>query len=97
MFLDGTAAWAYPLSARQSRLLNSIQMKFLRNITGTCSTSPIAALRIIEGIIPLHIKAEQVAAYDRTTRLRKTSNYNNTNFNPNSYEDGTTSTQQFFN
>ncbi|GBN39919.1 Putative protein in type-1 retrotransposable element R1DM, partial [Araneus ventricosus] len=93
MILHGAAAWAYPLSARQSRLLNSIQRKFLLNITGAYSTTPTAALQVIEGILPLHIKAEQEAVYVRTARLRKTSNYNNINFNPNNYEDGTTSTK----
>ncbi|GBM31700.1 Putative protein in type-1 retrotransposable element R1DM [Araneus ventricosus] len=91
MILHGAAAWAYPLSARQSRLFNSIQRKFLLNIT--YSTTPTAALQVIEGIIPLHIKVEQEAAYVRTAKLRKTSNYNNINFNPNNYEDGTTSTK----
>ncbi|GBO23229.1 hypothetical protein AVEN_156633-1 [Araneus ventricosus] len=93
MIPHGAAAWAYPLSARQSRLLNSIQRKFLLNITGAYSTTPTAALQVIEGIIPLHIKAEQEAVYVRTARLRKTSNYNNINFNPNNYEDGTISTK----
>ncbi|GBM08142.1 hypothetical protein AVEN_214473-1 [Araneus ventricosus] len=93
MILHGAAAWAYPLSARQSRLLNSIQRKFLLSITGAYSTTPTAALQVIEGIIQLHIKAEQEAVYVRTARLRKTSNYNNINFNPNNYEDGTASTK----
>ncbi|GBM38149.1 hypothetical protein AVEN_48484-1 [Araneus ventricosus] len=69
------------------------QGKFLLNITGAYSTTPTAALQVIEGILPLHIKAEQEAVYVRTARLRKTSNYNNINFNPNNYEDGTTSTK----
>ncbi|GBO18557.1 hypothetical protein AVEN_51098-1 [Araneus ventricosus] len=90
MILRGAAAWAYPLSARQSRLLNSIQRKFLLNITRVYPTTSTAALQVIEGIIPLHIKAEQEAAYVRRARLRKTSDYNNINFNPNNYEDGTT-------
>ncbi|GBM35776.1 hypothetical protein AVEN_108971-1 [Araneus ventricosus] len=55
------------------------------------STTPTAALQVIERIIPLHIKAEQEAAYVRTARLRNTSNYNNIIFNLNNYEDGTTS------
>ncbi|GBN26423.1 hypothetical protein AVEN_55743-1 [Araneus ventricosus] len=93
MILHGAAAWTYPLSTRQSRLLDSIQRKFLLNITGAYSTTPTVALQVIEGIIPLHIKAEQEAAYVRTARLRKTSNYNNINFNPNNYEDGATSTK----
>ncbi|GBN02881.1 hypothetical protein AVEN_153235-1 [Araneus ventricosus] len=93
MILHGAAAWAYPLSVRQSRLLNTIQRKFLLNITGAYSTTPTAALQVIEGILPLHIKAEQEAVYVRTARLRKTSKYNNINFNPNNYEEGTTSTK----
>ncbi|GBN05064.1 hypothetical protein AVEN_117935-1 [Araneus ventricosus] len=93
IIFHGAAACAYPLSARQSRLLNSIQRKFLLNIAGAYSTTPTAALQVIEGIIPLHIKAEQEAACVRTARLRKTSNYNKFNFNPNNYEDGTSSTK----
>ncbi|GBN84290.1 hypothetical protein AVEN_111528-1 [Araneus ventricosus] len=93
MILHGAAAWAYPLSARQSRLLNSIQRKFLLNITGAYSTTPTAALQVLERIIPLHIKAEQEAAFVRKARLHKISNYNNINFNPNNYQDDTTSTK----
>ncbi|GBM91278.1 hypothetical protein AVEN_7713-1 [Araneus ventricosus] len=91
MILHGAAAWASPLSARQSRLLNSIQRKLLLNITRAYFTTSTVALQVIEGIIPLHIKAEQEAIYIRTARLHKTSNYNN--INPNNYEDGTTSTK----
>ncbi|GBL58742.1 hypothetical protein AVEN_13178-1 [Araneus ventricosus] len=80
-------------TARQSRLLNTIQRKFLLNITGPYSTTPTAALQVIEGIIPLLIKSEQKAAYVRTARVLKTSNYNNINFNPNNYEVGTASTK----
>ncbi|GBL98615.1 hypothetical protein AVEN_19678-1 [Araneus ventricosus] len=69
--LHRAALLAYLLSARQSRQLNSNQSKFLLNIKGTYSTTPTAALQIIEGIISLHIKAEQEAAYVRTVRLRK--------------------------
>ncbi|GBM10540.1 hypothetical protein AVEN_109332-1 [Araneus ventricosus] len=65
--------------------------KFLLNITGAYSVTPTAALQVIERIIPFHIKAEQEAAYFRTARLRKKTNYNN--FNLNNYEDGTTSTK----
>ncbi|GBM96473.1 hypothetical protein AVEN_264014-1 [Araneus ventricosus] len=63
IILNEYAAWAYPLSARKSRLLNSIQRKFLLNITGKYSTTPTVALQVIEGIISLHIKAQQKAAY----------------------------------
>ncbi|GBL72361.1 hypothetical protein AVEN_115298-1 [Araneus ventricosus] len=94
MILLWAAAWAYPLSARQSRQLNSIQRKFLLNITGAYSTHYAnSPLKVIEGIIPLHIKAKQEATYVRTARLRKASNYNNIKFNHSNYEDGTTSTK----
>ncbi|GBN59362.1 hypothetical protein AVEN_176247-1 [Araneus ventricosus] len=39
------------------------------------------------------MRAEQEAVYVRTARLRKTSNYSNSNFNLNNYEDGTISTK----
>ncbi|GBN43823.1 hypothetical protein AVEN_181863-1 [Araneus ventricosus] len=79
--------------SQKSRQLNSIQRKFLLNITGAYSTTPTATLQVIEGITPLHIKAEQEAVYVRTARLSKTSNYNDIKFNSNNYEDGTTSTK----
>ncbi|GBM67937.1 hypothetical protein AVEN_185358-1 [Araneus ventricosus] len=71
-------------------LWNSIRCAITRETVAHFAT---AALQLIEGIIPLHIKAKQEAAYVRTARLRKTSNYNNINFNPNNYEDGTVSTK----
>ncbi|GBL91802.1 hypothetical protein AVEN_172732-1 [Araneus ventricosus] len=74
IILHGAASWAYSLSARQSRLLNSMQIRFLLNVTGAYSTTPTPALQAIEGIIPLHMKAKQEATYVRTARLRKTSN-----------------------
>ncbi|GBL74900.1 hypothetical protein AVEN_243734-1 [Araneus ventricosus] len=89
MILHGAAAWAYPLSDRQSRLLSSIQRKFQLNIRGAYATTPTAAFQVIEGTIPLHIKAEQEVTYIKTARLRKTSNCNNINFNPNNSKDGT--------
>ncbi|GBM87575.1 hypothetical protein AVEN_246348-1 [Araneus ventricosus] len=66
MILHGEAAWGYALSARQSTQLNSVQRKFLLNISGAYSTTPIATLQVIEGIMPLQIKAEQEEAYVRT-------------------------------
>ncbi|GBM13175.1 hypothetical protein AVEN_64378-1 [Araneus ventricosus] len=93
MIFHGAAASSYPLSARQSRLLNSIQRKSLLNITKTYSITPTASLHVIEGFIQLNIKAEQEATYVRTDRIPETSNYNNINFNTNNYEDGTTSTK----
>ncbi|GBN11815.1 hypothetical protein AVEN_177444-1 [Araneus ventricosus] len=52
--LQGEAAWAYPLSARQERQLNSHQRKFLLNISRAYSTNHTAALQVIGGLLPLH-------------------------------------------
>ncbi|GBN42144.1 hypothetical protein AVEN_247291-1 [Araneus ventricosus] len=69
MVLHGAAACAYPLSDRQERQLNSLQSKFLLNISGAYSTTPKAALQVMEGLLPLHLKTEQEAVYVRVTRL----------------------------
>ncbi|GBN98103.1 hypothetical protein AVEN_76763-1 [Araneus ventricosus] len=61
MVLHGVAVFAYPLSAREARLLNSIRLTFLLNITGAYYTTPTVALRIITGILPLPLKAEMEA------------------------------------
>ncbi|GBM87215.1 hypothetical protein AVEN_129732-1 [Araneus ventricosus] len=78
---------------KSTTILISILRKLLLNITGAYSTTPTDALQVIEEIIPLRIKAEQEAVYVRTARLRKTSNYNSININPNNYQDGTTPTK----
>ncbi|GBL75491.1 hypothetical protein AVEN_194664-1 [Araneus ventricosus] len=73
MVLHGAAACVNPLSARQCRILNSIQRKFLLNIYGAYSTSPTSALQIIDGILPLSFKAGQESTDDRVSRLNKLS------------------------
>ncbi|GBM78905.1 hypothetical protein AVEN_12527-1 [Araneus ventricosus] len=57
VILYASAAWALNITARQQKLLSSIQRKFLLNITGVYNTTP-TALQVIEGLIPLHIKAK---------------------------------------
>ncbi|GBN89074.1 hypothetical protein AVEN_248119-1 [Araneus ventricosus] len=64
----------------KKRLLNSIQRKFLLNITGAYSTTPIAALQVIEGITPLHIKAEIESILVRVGRLRRDFNWEGSSF-----------------
>ncbi|GBM73399.1 hypothetical protein AVEN_29270-1 [Araneus ventricosus] len=56
--LYGASAWAKRITSRQKRQLSSIQRRFLLNITGAYSTTSTAALQVIEGIMPLPIKAE---------------------------------------
>ncbi|GBN94272.1 hypothetical protein AVEN_127583-1 [Araneus ventricosus] len=59
----------------QQRLLNSIQRKFLLNITGAYSTTPTAALQVIEGITALHIKSEMESILVSVGRLRSGCNW----------------------
>ncbi|GBL76875.1 hypothetical protein AVEN_12561-1 [Araneus ventricosus] len=86
MIVEGAAAWAYPLSARQERQLNSLQRKFLLNISGAYSTSPTPALQVIEVLLPLHLKAVQEAVYVRVTRLGKACHLKDQNFDPKDFE-----------
>ncbi|GBM69804.1 hypothetical protein AVEN_113725-1 [Araneus ventricosus] len=71
---------------------NSIQFRGSSCLTsqGEYSTTPTATLQAIEGIIPLHINAEQEVPCVRTARLRITYNYNNINCNPDKYENAIT-------
>ncbi|GBM15020.1 hypothetical protein AVEN_261923-1 [Araneus ventricosus] len=52
-------------------ILNSIERKFLLNISDAYSTSPTSALQFIEKILPLSLKAEREATYALVTRLKK--------------------------
>ncbi|GBL79531.1 hypothetical protein AVEN_18119-1 [Araneus ventricosus] len=80
----GAPAWANNITSRQQRLLNSIQRKFLLNITGEYSTTPTAALQVIEGITPLHIKAQMESILVRLGCLRRDCNWKGSSF---SYQD----------
>ncbi|GBL77801.1 hypothetical protein AVEN_152999-1 [Araneus ventricosus] len=51
------------------------QRKFLLNITGAYSTTPAAALQVIEGITLLHIKAQMESILVRVGRLRRDCNW----------------------
>ncbi|GBN04304.1 hypothetical protein AVEN_188260-1 [Araneus ventricosus] len=82
MVLPCVAVWAYPLSARQASLLNSIQRKFLFNITVAYYTTPTAALQIITGILPLPLEA----VYVRVSRLDIPSNLSDSNLYPDHFE-----------
>ncbi|GBM23747.1 hypothetical protein AVEN_271112-1 [Araneus ventricosus] len=70
--------------SRQQRLINSIQRKFLLNITAAYSTTPTAALQVIEGITPLHIKAEMKSFLVKVGRLIRDCNWEGSTF---SYQD----------
>ncbi|GBN19298.1 hypothetical protein AVEN_206145-1 [Araneus ventricosus] len=87
MVLHGAPEWAYPLSARQERQLNSLQRKFLFNISVAYSPTPTAALQVIEELLPLHLKAEQEAVYVRVTRLGKASHLKDQKFDPKDFEE----------
>ncbi|GBO32136.1 hypothetical protein AVEN_139405-1, partial [Araneus ventricosus] len=74
ILLYGAQSWENNITSRQQRLLNSIQKKFLLNITGAYSTTPSAALQVIEGITSLHIKAQMESILVRLGRLRRDCN-----------------------
>ncbi|GBN00715.1 Putative protein in type-1 retrotransposable element R1DM [Araneus ventricosus] len=80
ILLYGEPAWANTITSRQQRLLNSIQRISLLNITGAYSTTPTAALQVIEGITPLHIKAQMESILVRVGRLRKDCNWEGSSF-----------------
>ncbi|GBM83861.1 hypothetical protein AVEN_145082-1 [Araneus ventricosus] len=80
ILLYGAPAWANNITSRQQRLLNSIQRKFLLNITGVYSTTPTAALQVIEDSTPLHIKAQMESILVRVGRLRRDCNWEGSSF-----------------
>ncbi|XP_055943516.1 uncharacterized protein LOC129974207 [Argiope bruennichi] len=84
MILHGSVEWAASLSARQKRVLNSIQRNFLLNISRAYFTNPSAALQVIEGSLPLHLKAELEAAY---VRLKQQISLDGRGFPPADYEE----------
>ncbi|GBM75057.1 hypothetical protein AVEN_197425-1 [Araneus ventricosus] len=89
VILCASAAWAHPyhnITARQQKLLSSIQRKFLLNITGAYNTTPTAALQIIEGLIPLHVKAKMQSTLARIDRLGRNCDYEGIHFDHESYE-----------
>ncbi|GBO17705.1 hypothetical protein AVEN_186952-1 [Araneus ventricosus] len=69
VILYASAARTHNITARQHKLLSSIQRKFLLNITGAHNTTPTAALQVIEGLMPLHIKAKMQSTLVRVGRL----------------------------
>ncbi|GBN63775.1 hypothetical protein AVEN_139499-1 [Araneus ventricosus] len=85
MVVHGVAVWTYPLLARQARLLNSIQRKFLLNISGTYYKIPTAALQIITAILPLPLKLKWRLC-TLVSRLNISSNLSDTNLSPDHFE-----------
>ncbi|GBO32166.1 hypothetical protein AVEN_112264-1 [Araneus ventricosus] len=65
VILYASAAWAHNITARQQKLLSSSQRKFLLNITGAYNTTPMAALQVIEDLMPLHNKAKMQSTLAR--------------------------------
>ncbi|GBM44680.1 hypothetical protein AVEN_120759-1, partial [Araneus ventricosus] len=62
------SSMAHSITARQQKLLSSIQRKILLNIT-VANATPTAALQVIEGLMPLHIKAKMQSTLARLGRL----------------------------
>ncbi|GBO35093.1 hypothetical protein AVEN_75476-1, partial [Araneus ventricosus] len=86
VILYASAAWAHNTTARQQKLLSSIQRKFLLNITGAYNTNPSAALQFIEGLLSLHIKARMQSTLVRVGRLGRNCDYKGIHCGYESYE-----------
>ncbi|GBO05657.1 hypothetical protein AVEN_146498-1 [Araneus ventricosus] len=86
VILYASAAWAHNLTARQQKVLSSIQRKFLLNIRGAYNSSPTTALQVIEGLMPLHIKAKMQSTLVRVGRLCRNCVYEGIHFDHESYE-----------
>ncbi|GBM59008.1 hypothetical protein AVEN_241397-1 [Araneus ventricosus] len=86
VILYASAEWAHIITARQQKLLSSIQRKFLFNITGAYNTTPTAALQVIEGLMPLHTKANMQSTLVRVGRLGRNCDYEGIHFDHESYE-----------
>ncbi|GBL73062.1 hypothetical protein AVEN_128221-1 [Araneus ventricosus] len=86
VILYASAAWAQIITARQEKLLSSIQRKFLLNITGAYKTTSTEALQVIEGLMPLHIKAKKQSTLVRVGRLGRNCDYEGIHFDHESYK-----------
>ncbi|GBL70246.1 hypothetical protein AVEN_188637-1 [Araneus ventricosus] len=64
----------------------SIQRKLLFNITRAYNATPTAALQVIEGIMPLHIKAKMQSTVVRVGHLGRNCDYEDIHFDHESYE-----------
>ncbi|GBM56689.1 hypothetical protein AVEN_98179-1 [Araneus ventricosus] len=67
-------------------ICTSIQRKFLLNITGAYNTTPTAALQVIEGLMPPHIKAKMQSTLVRVGRLEINCDYEGIHFDHESHE-----------
>ncbi|GBN06635.1 hypothetical protein AVEN_215809-1 [Araneus ventricosus] len=71
---------AHNITARQQKLLYSIQRKFLLNITGAYNSTPTAALQAIKGLMPVHIKAKMQSTLVRLCHLDRNCDYEGSAF-----------------
>ncbi|GBO39028.1 hypothetical protein AVEN_109387-1 [Araneus ventricosus] len=89
MILHGAAAWAYPLSARQSRLwVQFRKVSAQHHRAYSLLNSRTTGYR---GIIPLH-QSRTGSGLRQNNELHQASSTTISTSNPNNYEDGTTST-----
>ncbi|GBN54105.1 hypothetical protein AVEN_69436-1 [Araneus ventricosus] len=86
VILYASTAWAHNITTRQQKLLSSIQKKFRLNIIAAYNTTPTTALQVIEGLMPLHIKARMQSTLVRVGRLGRNCDYKGFHFDHESYE-----------
>ncbi|XP_035217364.1 uncharacterized protein LOC118190716 [Stegodyphus dumicola] len=81
------AIWAFPMTERKRRLLNSIQRPFYSNITRAYVTTSTNALQTLAGVIPLPIKTQVEAISTKVLQLRKPTKFADTIFHPDEYKE----------
>ncbi|GBL79770.1 hypothetical protein AVEN_18285-1 [Araneus ventricosus] len=81
------AAWSRNLAQRHEKKLSSIQKLFLLNITGAYRTTSTAALQVIAGFMPLHLKIKLESEYVRIAWLRQNIVGGGRTLQPCNYED----------
>ncbi|GBN89946.1 hypothetical protein AVEN_28788-1 [Araneus ventricosus] len=85
VFAHGVSAWCLNPTSKMARKLDTIQRRFLLAISGAYGTTPTAALQVILGLPPLHLKLKSEAEQVTIFRLRK--NIPNHNHAPEDFEE----------
>lgn len=80
------SAWGQHLNTKHIRLLDTIQRKFLLNITNAYRTTSTIALQVITGILPLHLTIKKKSAEASILRLNTDITVNGNLFSTNDYE-----------
>nr|XP_042911993.1 uncharacterized protein LOC122272395 [Parasteatoda tepidariorum] len=82
----GCSLWATNISPRIYRTLQSIQRKFLLNMSRAYYSTPTAALQVLTNIPPLAEQIMSISCSTTVTHLQKDAKFNNITYNTLDYE-----------